>query len=201
MNRSDLTSDIPTFIQLAESSLKRVLRTKHRTLSTAATVSGTGTVTVSGTVENYELQISSPVASAGPIKPVSLGEVRRYQSQYDGDNGRPLYGAIVNTTLYLAPIPDDAYTVEIEGEPSFSALSDSNTTNYILDDYPDIYLYGSLMQAEPFLKNDSRLATWEKFYTRGLAELELALERNAWPSTPVMPVPVNLAPMSVIPGR
>jgi hypothetical protein len=70
-----------------------------------------------------------------------------------------------------------------------------------LDDYPDVYLYGSLLQAEPFLKNDTRIGTWEKFFGRAMAELEIALERNAWPSTPVMPVPVNLAQITAIPGR
>ena len=33
---------------------------------------------------------------------------------------------------------------------------------------PDLALYGALIEAEPFLKNDKRLAVWQGFYDTAL---------------------------------
>ena len=55
-------------------------------------------------------------------------------------------------TLRFGPAPDTAYTGYLSYYKSFGALSDTNTTNYILNNHPGIYLYGSLYHAANFLR-------------------------------------------------
>jgi hypothetical protein len=56
------------------------------------------------------------------------------------------------------------------------ALS-ANSTNWLLTAHPDVYLYGSLMQAAPYLKNDERLAVWGSLYTASIADLNQSSDR------------------------
>jgi hypothetical protein len=50
-------------------------------------------------------------------------------------------------------------------------LSDSNTSNWLLEDAPDIYLYASLLEAEPFIKNDERIAVWSQALETAIKDL------------------------------
>lgn len=41
---------------------------------------------------------------------------------------------------------------------------DADSTNDVLLNYPDIYLFGSLIKAEPYILNDARLDLWKSEY-------------------------------------
>ena len=53
-----------------------------------------------------------------------------------------------------------------------TALSASNTTEQMLTDNPDIYLYGALLEAEPFIMNDERVGLWAKGFQQAVADLQ-----------------------------
>ncbi len=50
----------------------------------------------------------------------------------------------VTTQLEFNSTPDQAYTIEMQYIKKLAALSDSNATNNILTNYPNIYLFGAL---------------------------------------------------------
>jgi hypothetical protein len=54
-----------------------------------------------------------------------------------------------------------------------TTLSDVAPTSAFLTSYPDVYLYASLVEAEPFLQNDQRLQTWLSLYDRASAEIRI----------------------------
>ena len=201
LNRSDLTDAIKAFIQLTESKFKRVLRTKHKSVVQYVTVADNGAVAIGATIENYEMYITEPVEKAGPIEAVGPGRIYQERAFRGNVTGRPLFGSIVDTEMRLAPIPDDVYTIEIVGEAIFVPLSASQTSNYILDDYPDVYLYGALMEAVPYLKHDERIPVWQTKFDTALAELEQAQMRNEYPNTLVAKVPTNFAPIGNLERR
>lgn len=66
----------------------------------------------------------------------------------------------------IAPSADAAYPVEIVYYQQLPLLDDTNQTNWLTDHAPRLLLYAALMEAEPFLKNDQRLATWQALYDR-----------------------------------
>jgi len=58
------------------------------------------------------------------------------------------------------------------------ALSDSNTSNWLLDLAPDAYLYASLLESAPFLRDDERLQTWTALYGAAVNQLNKVSERG-----------------------
>jgi hypothetical protein len=51
---------------------------------------------------------------------------------------------------------------------SFCPLSSSVPCNWLLRSHPDAYLYGSLMQAAPFLRDDERIPVWGQFFSNAI---------------------------------
>jgi hypothetical protein len=57
------------------------------------------------------------------------------------------------------------------------ALSDSNTSNWLLEHYPDAYLYGSLIHSAPYLKDDARLQVWAALYQSAIDAINAESEK------------------------
>jgi hypothetical protein len=94
-------------------------------------------------------------------------------------NGKPLYFGIVGGQIRVLPVPDSTYTAELTYYAKLTKLSSTVATNWLLAQAPDVYLYGALMQAAPYLKDDERITIWATMYTRGLEELQVADDRAA----------------------
>lgn len=71
----------------------------------------------------------------------------------------------------LAPTPDAAYPMEVLYYELPPLLDDTVQTNWITDYAPQLLLYGTLLEATPFLKNDERIAVWQQMYDRAAAML------------------------------
>ena len=89
-------------------------------------------------------------------------------------SGMPSAYTILGDNFRFAPIPSSAYTGTLNYYAKFAALSDSNTSNYILASHPAIYLYGSLYHAANFLGgiDPQRLQQWQAMYTTAMERLE-----------------------------
>lgn len=65
----------------------------------------------------------------------------------------------------VVPTPDDTYSFEVLYYERIQPLDSNNQTNWFTIYAPQALLYGSLLQAMPFLKNDERLPMWQQQYT------------------------------------
>lgn len=82
---------------------------------------------------------------------------------------QPLYYGDYNDEYYLiSPTPSFAYPFELVYAASPSPLSATNQTNYLTQKFPNLLLYGTLRECEPFMKNDQRIATWQGMYAQHL---------------------------------
>jgi len=88
-----------------------------------------------------------------------------------GDSGVPKWFAVVNGKLRMAPEPDTTYDLKMTYDVRLQSLSTSQTSNWLLTSHPDIYLYGALIEASPYLKDDTRIPIWEKRLETALEEL------------------------------
>lgn len=82
----------------------------------------------------------------------------------------------LNRDDLAAQVPDFIALAETRLKKRFkgvTTLSDANPTSSFLTSYPDVYLYGALVEAEPFLQNDQRLQTWLGLYDRATAEIRI----------------------------
>lgn len=173
--RSDLTDQIPNFIQLAEARLSRELETRDQEKRAIATLtSGDEYIALPTDMrEIREIKLNtSPNVVLEYKSPTAL------DTTYTGSSGRPVAYSIVGGELKVRPIPDDNYTAEIIYIGSLSALSDSNATNVMLTRHPDAYLSGSLVEAYTYLMDEARASTYDAKFSRAIEEIRKDEQRS-----------------------
>jgi hypothetical protein len=183
LNRTDLSSQIPDFIRLAEEDVESdAAEDKYGTL----TLADSPVSLPSDCREVRSLFFSDPGAG-GDIEIVPP-ETLAYRQVHMQTVGRPRYAAVVKngTELLLAPTPDAAYVAGIEYAAKLQRLSATNPTNWLLVDHPKVYLYGALAQAAPFLKDDGRMPVWMAERDRAVESLRLLTARRRMANTPVV---------------
>jgi hypothetical protein len=163
LDRDDLTDRIPEFIALAEAKMNRNLRISlMENVSTAITMVG-GTRDYSlptGFTGMKEFHLTT-----SPITPLSYITPEMMNRMWAGSNiGRPqaftLFSDAGTRKIRVGPSPDSDYTTSMLFLKKIDNLSVTNTTEAMLTENPDIYLYGALLEAEPFLMNDARVQLW-----------------------------------------
>lgn len=182
--RSDLTSQIPDFIRLCEVRLRRDLRIRQMLKSvTTATVASDSTVEIPSDF----LEARDFVVVGNPVQPLNYQSPSLFnRNSRVADAGKPIDYTILANDFQLAPIPDGAYTVKLLYYSAPAFLSDSNTSNAFLANCPDLLLYGSLIEAEPYLMNDPRMQTWITMFNRGLASLTTSDQQGQYSGVPLV---------------
>lgn len=179
LDRTDLTARIPEFIELAEANFNRVIRQPDMVAKDDAfSLASQYTTLPTDTLEITRIVVDvSPPITLEYLTPEEISERRSVLNS----TGRPLYFTVIGGStgqLEVLPSPDSTYTSSIVYYTKIPALTDSATTNWLLDSHPDIYLYGLLVEAEPYLKNDERLPVWASQLDKSLAELRLQGQRK-----------------------
>ena len=171
LDRSDLTARIPEFITLAEARFNRVLRIRDmETVSTAiSTTAGTREYSLpTGFVQMKEFHLTTdPLTPLAYITPEMMTRLWAGSSK-----GRPEVFTIIADNVRLGPSPDAVYTTSMLYYKTFTALSDSATTNDMLTNNPDVYLYGTLLEAEPFIMNDERVGLWLAAFEKAVGDIQ-----------------------------
>lgn len=167
LHRSDLTALIPDFITLAESRMSADINSRSMELQTTlTTVSGNAYVTLpTDMVEMHRLVLQSDPNYT--LRYVAADEL---SADYPTtQTGKPMVFTVIGGRIQLAPIPDSAYSIELTYKQKIPALSNSNTTNWLLTAWPDAYLYGALCSAQPFIADDQRVGTFNALYQTAVA--------------------------------
>ena len=170
LDRDDLTDRIPEFIALGEARMNRVLRLRMmESKYTASTVAAQRNYNLpTGYVQMRNFQINT-----SPITPLQYVSPEIYDRLWGGSTGgTPQFYTIIANEIQLGPIPGSVLTMEMLFYKKITALSASNQTEQMLTDNPDIYLYGALLEAEPFIMNDERVALWAKGFAQAVADLQ-----------------------------
>ena len=159
--RGNLTAYIPDFITMAEVRIYNEVRCKEIEVTFTDTISS-GVISVpTGYKEMKNLRITSaPVQRLIRKKPGWIYEKYPLRSS----DGKPLFFGRDGTSIVFGPYPDADYTVAGTYYKKLDPLSGSNETNWLTDDYPNLLLFAALSEAEPFLKNDTRVQLWEAKY-------------------------------------
>lgn len=164
---STLTSVIPDFITLAEARFNRQIRTPEMEAVSTAAVS-----TESFSMPTGFLEMRSIWLEESPDKPLDYFPPHMLKTvRADGTGGKPTAYTIIGEAIYLAPIPASSYNVAIAYYAKIPALTNSNTTNWLLTNHPDLYLSASLSAAEAYGWNDERVGFWDASASRAIDEL------------------------------
>ena len=178
LNRSDLTSDIDTFIDNVEAELNRRLRTKDMIKRATATADSQYLSVPTDWIEAINVEITSNDFS--PLFQQSIESLDVYRKSNNNSTGQPVYFAMVDDSIELAPTPDVEYTLQLTYYAKISALSDSNTSNFVSVSHPDVYLYGALKHASIFLMEDERIPMFTQQFEKALEEMRLEQEKAAF---------------------
>lgn len=176
LNRSDLTSAIESFISLAEAQMNRSIRHRDMIERAQATIDSEYSATPADWIQSASLILeTTPVTQ---LDYVTNEEMNRKKSASVA-TGKPQCYTHIGDEIQVYPAPDStSYTAELVYYAKIPALSDSNTSNWLLLSHPDIYLYGSLMQSAPYLVDDQRLAVWASLYQKAIEDLTISDQRT-----------------------
>jgi len=171
LDRSDLTDRIPEFIALAEARFNRILRIRDmETVSTSiSTVAGTREYSLpTGFVQMKEFHLTTD-----PLTPLAYITPEMMTRLWAGSSsGKPEVFTVIADNVRLGPSPDAVYTTSMLYYKTFTALSDDATTNDMLTNNPDVYLYGTLLEAEPFIMNDERVQLWATAFKQAIDDIQ-----------------------------
>ena len=176
LNRTDLTATIPDFISMAEAQIERKLRTRQMIVRANATIS-----TEYGLVPSDFLEVKSFKLQTNPVTPLqfeTIDSLDNLQAQYPSAS-KPRFFSIVGSQIRTIPVPDSDYTAELTYYAKLTKLSSTVDSNWLLTAAPDVYLYGALLQAAPYLKDDARISVWATMYTSAMEDLQVADDRGA----------------------
>jgi hypothetical protein len=172
-NDTQTIEKIPTFIMLAEQVIASQIKfLGNLTVNTSTMVANSS---VLDKPARWHKTVSMNITVGGVRTPVLLRKYE-YLRNYWPDNtqtGVPAYYADYDYTHWLvAPTPDSAYSFEVLYYERVQPLDSTNQSNWFTVYAPQALLYGSLLQAMPFLKNDERVALWQSQYDAVIAALQ-----------------------------
>jgi hypothetical protein len=163
---------IPTFITLCEFEIAQEIKTLGQLTVANSTV--TINEPTLAKPARWRKTVSMSINNGTTMEPVFLRKFEYLKNYWPNvtETGLPKYYADTDYEhWYLAPTPSQAYTFEVLYYERIAPLSSTNQTNWLTQYAPNAMLYGTLLQAMPFLKNDAR-AIFQQKYTEAITALK-----------------------------
>jgi hypothetical protein len=162
LHRNDLTAVIPDFITLAESRINRVFSARGTELESVLTA------TTDSELVNLPADFGSPIVlwleSFVPRQELILK--LSSELNYSPIRAYPTFYAIKSNTIQFDRIADAAYPLRLRYVQTIDLAT--TDTNYVLENYPDIYLFSALVEAAVYIRDMEQMQIWQQ-------KLELAL--------------------------
>ena len=184
--RDDLTSEIDDFIDLTEADFNRRLRVRSmETVDTSFTVDTETEALPTGFLQARSFILTS----ATPDQTLELTTVF-HQANTAGfeRSGVPRMYSIEGSNFRFSPIPDSTYTARLTFYKAFDSINSTTTTNHILTNHPDVYLYGSLYFASTFIRgmDQATVIQFKTQYEAALKQVEDADEKDKYNGSPLI---------------
>jgi len=167
-NDAQFVAQIPNLIGLAESAIAAQLKT-YLQLTVVETTLATNQV-----VLNKPARWRKTVSMKYNGQPILLRS-QDYVAQYQAESssGTPLYYADYDYNNWaFAPKPDATYPIEILYYSEIQPLDSQNQQNLFTRECPQAMLFGSLLQAQGYLKALDKLPIWKQYYDDSLIALK-----------------------------
>lgn len=185
--RTDLSAQIPDFINLAQQRLTRELRTRPMLkVATTTANSADGTVELpTDFLEMRELHFQGNPEIVLEYQSPDLF----FRNLLTNTGATPVYYTLLSSEIQFAPVPSSNLTLQMlyYAQPTF--ISPTTSSNLYLANYPDALLYATLAEAEPYLMNDSRIQTWATMYERAIANIMKNDDGSKYPNVSINVVP------------
>lgn len=181
----DIADNTESFIAQCEANMRRTVRIPQLMVKEQVTISdGDRTTDLTALTNTFQdmkyiriLETANNHYRFSPqLQQLSVSQLSEVSKNIEY---RPTCFTVYGTTVEYDVEADQDYTAEFFFWKAFDALSDANTSNEILVNHPDLYLWGSLTVAAPFLDNDERIQVWGNFYDSALKDVRrVSIENN-----------------------
>lgn len=166
-NDAGFIAQIPRLIMMTEQNIAAQIKTLMQLVVVDTTLTA-GDAVLEKPVR-WRKTISMKI-NGQPIVQRSMDYITQYQGE--SDNGQPLYYAEYDYDHWaLAPVPDSAYPVEIIYYSRIQPLDQQNQENLLTREAPQALLYGTLLQAQGYLKSLDKIPVWKGYYDDAIAAL------------------------------
>jgi len=167
-NDAQFVAQIPSLIGLAESAIAAELKTYLQMTVVETTLLENQVILAKPARWRKTISLKT---NGKPMLMRSQDYIAQYQSE--SDPGVPLYYAEYDYNNWaFAPAPDANYPVEIIYYSEIQPLDSSNQQNLFTREAPQAMLFGTLLQAQGYLKALDKLPIWKGYYTDCLAALK-----------------------------
>lgn len=167
-DRNDLSGLIPDWIVMCEARLNNLLRVSQMETS--------GTVTLTsgaGTLPTDYLAFRRVLTADNPTRDLQLADPAWAKNEYpNASSGLADFFTIEGTTLRT--YPPSSNNVTLYYYQKIPALASNTSGNWLTSRSPGTYIYGSLLEAAPFLDDDPRLGTWGTMFNDAVDGLRKA---------------------------
>ena len=184
LNRADLTAQIQTFIQFAEADLNTRLRSREMIVNATATSDGQFVALPSDWLEAINMMI---VGGQSPLRYITPDEADTIIKAQTFTSTR--FYSMTTGIIELVPPAVDDITIDMVYYGKIPALSTANTTNWLLTKAPDVYLYGALTHAAPFLMDDQRMGVFSQIYLARVQSLQDESQKALHSGSPLISRP------------
>lgn len=182
--RADLAAAVPDFIQLAEARIANDLRSRQMDSTQAGAL-----VAYQAALPADFMEARAVVINVGGVdyslEPESVTEAT---NQTFGTTPRNYRIGKSNLTTYGGQGTEN-YTLYYYAK--IPALTTTNTTNWLMTAQPNIYLYACLLEAAPYLQDDTRTQLWGLGYTTALKGFMAADKMTRFRNARIRPTTVN----------
>ncbi len=178
LDRDDLAARVPDFIRLTEARLNRLLEDPEMELIASLVAAGEYTPLPA----DYGAMVSISTGD-GPLD--AMGSVE-FAGLDRAVTGTPRFYTITDGAVSFAPF-NFTTPITLVYRRTLPGLSETNATNWLLDRAPDVYLYGTLLQASAFLVEDDRVGLWKSAFDEAVQELRIDAGRRKWGAGPIAP--------------
>lgn len=175
LNRDDLTNAVPNFISLAEASIQRKIRHWRQEKRSTAELDTQYSAIPADFLEAIRFYVTSN--GTKPLELISQAELLDRKRKNLNTSGFPSYYAITAGEIEVYPVPDGTYDVELYYFSRVPSLSGAAPTNWLLEYFPDVYLYGALVHSAPYLKDDGRTQIWSALYQEAIDAINTSSEQ------------------------
>jgi hypothetical protein len=174
---TQITSNVADFIEMAEGHLNRNLRTRQmETVQTFTTTDGSTNL-----ADDYLAwkRLTYLGDTYVPLEYVSPDMLIRAHPAVEA--GTPNLFTIEGSDIIIRPTDDDT-DFEFLYYAKLSALEDDTDTNWLLNEYPDLYLSATLAEANAFLINPDHAALWAMKRDSIIADIMRLNEKTKGPA-------------------
>lgn len=161
-------NQIPRLIMLTEQGIASQIKTLMQLVVVDTTLTA-GSPVIQKPVR-WRKTVSMKINGA-PIVNRSMDYITMYQNE--SNQGQPLYyGDYDYDHWAIAPVPSSNFPLEIIYYSRIQPLDSENQENLLTREAPQALLYGSLLQAQGFLKSLDKIPVWQKYYDDAIAALK-----------------------------